>query len=183
MKYNLTKLGRSDNLLAAAEGEWLVELNTVSVKESNSRFHIIWQEQFIFQCLNIWAANYWSPSRCGFQSRELAALQLWARLPRSVIYLSRAERVVVVLTWVMVTALENTSLLSYKTTFVCKRCWFIWGRVSKQISSLCSGFHPWESPCFFHGHEGRSLEPLLESVCCLTSSLKFSQVVEVQAMG
>lgn len=37
MKYSLTKLGRSDKLLAATEAE----LNTVSVKESNSRFHII----------------------------------------------------------------------------------------------------------------------------------------------
>jgi len=42
MEYNLTKLGRSDKLLAATEGEWLLELNTFSVKESSSRFHITW---------------------------------------------------------------------------------------------------------------------------------------------
>lgn len=42
MKYNLTKLGRSDKLLAATEGEWLLESNTVSVKEGNSSFLVTW---------------------------------------------------------------------------------------------------------------------------------------------
>lgn len=64
-----------------------------------------------------------SENSVGARAEGLPALQLVNC--RTVIHLSPPERLGVVLTWIMVIAVKNTTLLICKATFVCKLCLFM----------------------------------------------------------
>lgn len=138
MKYNQTELGRSDKLLAATECEWLLEWNTISVKESNSRFHIVWARIVYLPVPEHLSSQLQSPSQCGCQSREASSSAALSSVSQ-ICNLSR-------LTGEGCGGANLSygccpALLSCEATFVGKWCWFIQGRDLMQSPSLCSRLH------------------------------------------
>lgn len=193
MKYNLTELGRSDKLLAATEGEWLLGFNTYHLCGGKQSDFWVTRARRVYLPVPEWVADGRSPLWHNCRSREAGSSATLCSVSGDRYFILAHQRGLCDML-VQGQLLPELWLLASRVPYCLAARWLILQTVlvhMRQSETGCRfphlilGFiledHPRKSS-FSHSlahvywHEGESQEPFLALVCFLPASQNYSLV-------